>query len=280
VVQTSLSSQISRVDEATQEVRREVDDVKGELQAASHRLDQLTDETGGLLAARRDQDAARVRAVEEDASFDAVAALIRRGQELGVTTSNGARVAMTNGDRLRFRLVYGQAHGEERPTPMIWLNLDRPDGEDRRITAIWSPDEGFPDALVRLGEEMKRRREYPGDAIFDATALLTALVAATQLGIDLRQDPRGDEYQLDPIVEIVNAEWALTDGGLEHLSEPPYQIRPDQLLNDAHYRDHMLDKNWVRNGAAEFATAWDVAHAYYKRRPPRARRATGRPIGP
>jgi hypothetical protein len=262
VVQRSVSSQIQQ---AAQDVRREVDDVRDEVRQTANRLSELTAETASLLTEARDRDSAMARAIEEDASFEAVADLLRRGTELGAVSGRGLRVAMAHGERLRFRLVSAEESAGGPPAPMIWLEVEGPYGTERHVSAIWSAGEGFPAVLVRLAEEMKRQAVFPGDSVFDATSLLSGLVETLEFAIHLRENPRGDMHQLGAMIERINDEWALTKDGLEHLSKPPYAMQPSQLLDDAHFREHMLDKTWVISRQDEFEDAWDLARRYYER---------------
>jgi hypothetical protein len=263
LIQRSLSAQIRQVDATTQSVEQQVRDVRQEVADTVSRLDDLTGETAELLQATRDTDTAIADAVEQTASFDAVAQLLRRGRELGAISSYGPRVAMPHGERLRFRQVYED--GDE-SRPMIWVAQESPSGVDREIRAIWSAGEGFPAVMVGLAEEMKKRNAYPGDSVFDSTGLLRRLIETVSLGIGSREHARGDMQNLGPIIEIINPEWALTEDGLEHLSKPPYALRPNQLLEDEFLRESMLQKNWIKARSNLFEDAWELAGDYFKRR--------------
>lgn len=265
-LQQSLSSRIAQVDSATEQVRQSVDEVRTEVEGTARQLSDLTAETQDLLRRAREEDEARIRSAKADGSFAAVSDLLRRGAEMRAITRKGLRVAMLHGERLRFNLVTRADQAGDAPIPLILINQESPFGADRQIHGIWSPGEGLPEVLVRMAEEMKSRGQFPGDNVFDAGGLLNQLTEAIELVIGLRERSRGDTHQLDPLIELLNAEWALTDTGLEHLTKPPYEVRVDQLLDDPPFRDHMLDKNWVVAHRGEFEEAWDLAHGYHKAR--------------
>lgn len=254
-----LERRVTSVQVRTDQLEGQVEIVQEELRQTGLRLDELDPAIATRLATSRSADARLVEAVQEDASFENVLALLDRGVEQRAITSHGPRVALQHiPDRVRFsptQLSPGQR--------MIWIRLEEAAGTPTGVMASWNPTMSVPDVWEQLVQSAQGLSRYPGDTILAATPVLGDLIKTISRALTLRTDP-GGSHDLTPVIEILDGDWALTEGGLEHLGDPPYPIGTDRLLQDEYLCEHMLEKIWAQ--ADQVRQALSVAIGYHKRR--------------
>ncbi len=76
------------------------------------------------------------------------------------------------------------------------------------------------------------------------------------------------------MIELLSEQWALTDFGLERVTEPPYWIEREDILQEpAMRRDHLLEKTWLQPERERFLTDFQTAESFFgglaQRQPPR-----------
>ena len=118
---------------------------------------------------------------------------------------------------------------------------------------IQPPEQLFAGIAVAL----KKRGEYPGDEAFDSQGTMTALADVVELAIDAKSGRGRASSNLGAVIEVVNANWAVTDDGLEFLVGQPYTIERDRL-HEAGGLEHVRRKRWV-----DFDDAYRTACAVF-----------------
>jgi hypothetical protein len=230
---------------AVGEVRDEVRAVSGQIEADRLRLDQIQQQLNERLAAAQDADRALAEEAREIPSFDALWALLRRALELNVISTDGVRVRVPYlWERMRFAILDANAEGDTRE---LRVTVETAGGEALPISTLWRPTNTLADVLIAIADQWKVEGRYPGDEVFDASFLVTRLVATVELAIEARSR-RGDT-QLDRVVELLSPNWVLTEGYLEHYPDY-YSIGGNELATQAgvgQWRSHMREKPWVED---------------------------------
>lgn len=271
-----------RVEVSEEATRRRVGGVAEEVSAVSKRLEQtrqsLSDlqlQTSERLRQAAEADARLVEDAREDISFESITPIFRRAGELGAINDRGVRVVVPGQwERLRFRYVteVRQSAGVDN-FPFMKLSIEDAAGEEIGVAVNWKRTQTPADALVELAESWKRAGSYPGDHAMDAEWIFGRLLTSLEVAIRGRRT-RGD-WQLNPLIELVSTNWAMTDFGLEHVPDP-YEIPANELADDDELNDwrrHMGEKIWVdrENSAAKEARDADfwmvtqVAHQFFRR---------------
>jgi hypothetical protein len=259
-----------RIREARDTVRDEVGSVRREVRETARRLDDLD----GLYRERQDEaraaDRSALEAAHGDVTFENVHEVLRRARQQRAISTRGVQVPLDHvTDRMRFRLVYGEAPEDRDSGPMIWIDLVDATGFSSHVDVIWSPAEAVEDVWQRLVEGAQRNNRYPGDGILVPGRVIGRLLETARRALEVKTSPRGS-IDLGPVVEFVG-DWAITDQGLEHASEPACSIPSDRLLTDEHLDDSMLEKTWIDKRT--YLDAAGAARGYHERlardQPPR-----------
>jgi hypothetical protein len=261
-IQRALSREITRTGATVREVQREVADVREGLTETNVRLDELGARTAERIASARSAAADTVEVVRRDVSFENVRDALNRAISLRAIAGHGVRVALPHGYRLRFRPATTVAPSGE-SDPIVWISLEGAEGSRQPVTVIWSAGEDSPTVLGRLAEEMQEHNVYPGDDAFDGGKIFDALLDGLSLGIEAKTAEHGSG-DLGDVIELINPKWALLVDGLLHLGEPSYYVTVNHLLDDEHYFQHMLDKNWVVADEDSFREAWELAQSFHQ----------------
>jgi HAMP domain-containing protein len=273
-VERALERRVERVRSTTEEsvgkVEKDVQVLRDEVGEATSRIGELRSEFLDQVGQRREHDERAVTEAREAISWESIAALLDRAESLGGVSEDGVRVKLPHlWERVRFRQVRTEPPEGGESEPMTWISVETVGGEEVGIRAIWKPGEKAIDPLLRLAEEWQKEGTYPGDSTLDPDQLFGGLVDALETAIRSRTNERGTEA-LNALIEKVNDRWAITDFGLEHLGQPEYSIKKEDIVSDpAMRREHMLDKTWVTEHADEFREAFMVAEPFFK---PRKRR--------
>lgn len=272
-----LERRVELSEEKTREhvdaVAVEIADVSGRLEDTRRSLADVRQQLEDRLRAAADADFELVERAKANLSFDAVASLLDRAAQLGAVSQDGVRVALPGRwERLRFNTSIAiPPEGDGDREPVILMRLEGANGDDLGIRVSWTPSEPADEALLALAEAWKRDGTYPGNAALDAEQIFDRLLLTLEIAIRSRQ--AGGDDQLDPVIELISPNWALTDFGLEHLPAP-YQIDRERLKTEedlAHWRGHMRDKSWSaeEDGRAtesrepDFWMVTEVAHRYF-----------------
>jgi len=262
VLQATITRKIEDVRSTTHQLETGLGEVQQELARTSERLDELTNATTERIQTARTELADQIAGLNEDVSFERVAGLLERGDELQALSRRGVRVRLPHADlrlRWQYRLVVPQGYTEREP--IIQILLEDPSGKPLDVVVAWSPGQLLSEVIANLAEDMKRQGVYPGDAAMDTAAVVRSLAATLQLAIEARGGVGGTR-ELSHVVELVNERWALTDHGLEHLGTPVLAISPSEL-RDHERRNTVRGFTWVAQDVDKFEQAWDLGQRYH-----------------
>ncbi|WP_419864535.1 hypothetical protein [Candidatus Poriferisodalis sp.] len=175
-----------------------------------------------------DEIAAAVAALRSAVSRDAIADALRLGEELRLFNPHMFRLRTSGNeaspDLYAFLMEYGQVSE-------LWLNfgpvlfgsLDPtqwdprygPD-EENPVGTIWRPEESAAE-IVRVLERQLLANDVVGRDLFDFARAVDMLALSLQVAFAARSGNGGPVKLSAPLICLVNAQWALTDEGLESL---------------------------------------------------------------
>jgi hypothetical protein len=214
-----------------------------QLRATTAQLHTLTDVTRERLAeTRRRQDQVFDQA-KRAPSRGAIIELLTDATSIGAIDASGIRVRVPATTlRLRFRPDDAD----------ILVAVEEADGAPLG-QADWNADESAEAFAQELAEVLRKLDRYPGDDGYDPTAIFQRLIEILQLGVRARvgEYPR----DLERLIEIPNADWAICAGGLFSLQRH-YHI-PTYRIIDGHvdWPRHMRSLGWIDEAAFDEAYA-------------------------
>jgi hypothetical protein len=232
--QWMLERGITEVREQGRETRSSVKQLSNEVEAIRQEtaagLDDLRKVTLEHVQQRRRTDEDAFRRFREDPTFGNITDLIKRAQQLGALSKQGVRVQLPGTSfRLRFPLPIGPDNGSP---PVLEVGLEEEDGtrpHDATGARLamrgqrpirWSADQTAGEWAASVAAELQALNRYPGDEQFDPSGALERLTSLLQLAIEARTRPPSATTsmpRLQPIIEIPNDEWAITEDGLQGL---------------------------------------------------------------
>jgi hypothetical protein len=241
--QWTLERGITEVREQGQETRSSVEQLSHEIetirQETAAGLDDLRRVTLEHVQQRRQTDEAAFRRFREAPTFENVAELINRAQQLGGISKRGVRVQLPGTSfRLRFPNPAGLDNGSP---PVLEVGLEEEDGtrpHDATGPPIamrgqrpirWAAGQTASEWAASLAAELQALNRYPGDDQFDPSGALEQLMSLLRLAIEARTRPPSATTsmpRLRPIIEIPNDEWVITEDGLQGLrSEDTFTVK-------------------------------------------------------
>lgn len=201
------------VDERVEEIRQEV--------AAA--LDQLGEATQTRLHQGRDADEQALQRFTDTPNVANLLDLYKRATNLAAISLHGVRVRIPGTDlRLRFRAVELRAGvptpGVETSLSAFWVDVQKADGT-KAWPMVWQADQPADMFATKLAEELSRRRQYPGDEVFDAGDMFRQLRDTLALGIRARTGAARLDQQVGPVLEILPNGLVISDEGLFHVGD-------------------------------------------------------------
>jgi hypothetical protein len=264
---------VTEVRRQTQETRSSVEQLSHELEAirqqAAASLDDLRDIALESVRQRRESDEEAFRRFKEEPTFHNVAELIHRASELGAIPDRGVRVRLPGTSlRLRFPLPGRPDNGSstalevglEEEDATLPPDATRP-GEAVRgqLPIRWAATQSAGDWAASLAAQLQRLNRYPGDDQFDPAGALEQLTRLLRLAIEARTRPssaNGSLPRLEPVVEMPNDQWVITEDGLQSLSsETAFTVR--ELFDPTSAEKAVSDLE--AGPAARLREAWQVA---------------------
>lgn len=228
-----------RVERAREEVQDRIDSVAADVHRTQSQIEHLGEETRSRIAAKRESDKELLRRLSAEPTERNVWNALHRAQQFSALDPAGVRVRIPESSlRVRFNAVAA----DEASAGSVDISVEDRDG--RQITGFesWTFDERAADALTALVEDLWRRGAYPDDERFDATDIFKRLASALGTVLTLWTNGRAGGA-LGPVVELDDP-WALTQYGVEHVTDARRKVARRQLLDD-------------RNGARERLRADD-----------------------
>jgi hypothetical protein len=138
---------------------------------------------------------------------------------------------------IRVRAVHRAPEGD--PVDLVELSFEDADLRLVGDTVIWSPGERPEDVLVRLATGLQDSIAWPGDAAFDAEAILATVAAGLSRVIDLRRGSQGDR-NVRQIIALVGDDWAITREGLDSLRSSDVWAESYELVGDSRHAFNRL----------------------------------------
>lgn len=250
LVQKRIERRIAQVQKSQREIEASQETVASEISALSDELadtrdqlrathERLTDTVITRLAAKRDRDWDRFKAVDEQPSAEIIGDALTRAIELGLIPTSGCRVELFDTYLyVRFMTLKG-ADG----SPIVPLILETQDGSPiGKVTLAGSQE--TEDVLVELGELVQARGFYPGDMAFDPGRIFADLRFLLELAHTRATGDNGIRDPLGRLVQLCPPQWAITEHAITSIKDMPYQIQLDRL-NELDWWDHMHAKPWV-----------------------------------
>ncbi len=190
-----------------------------------------------------DEIAAAVAALRSTVSRNAIADALRLGEELRLFNPHMFRLRTSGNeaspDLYAFLMEYGQVSE-------LWLNfgpvlfgsLDPtqwdphygPD-EENPVGTIWRPEVSAAE-IVGVLERQLLANDVVGRDQFDFAKALDMLALSLQVAFAARSGNGGPVRLRAPLICLVNAEWAITDEGLESLLADCHYPISDELATD------------------------------------------------
>jgi hypothetical protein len=272
-LQSIFERGVSEVRKQTQETRSSVEHLSHEIEAIRQQtaasLDDLRDAALERVRERRESDEQAFRRFEEQPTFENVAALLQRAWELGAISRRGVRVRLPGTTlRLRFPLP-GRPDNGDAPELAVGLEEEdatlphdatRPEAPVRgQLPVRWEAAETAGDWAASLASQLQRLNRYPGDERYDPAGALAELTALLRLAVESRTrpaSPNGTAPRLEPLVEMPNDQWVITEEGLRSLSsEQAFTVR--ELFDTTREEKVLTDLD--AEGAAKLREAWALA---------------------
>jgi hypothetical protein len=216
--------------------------------------DELSRAVLSRLVANRMEDEALFGSVEFAPSHRVLADALTRASRLGLITSNGCRVELSNTQLY----LWFQVVRRRRPGGGPRLALQRVDGST--VTVIrWPKSRSAEDILLTVGEAVQASGTYPGDGAFEPgrvfADLRTLFRTAHQLSTTM---PTG------PLVQLCPPQWAVTSHAITCVQpEHTYTIALGDL-RDAHSYAEVISAAWLDRDS--FDKARCTATALYEAR--------------
>ena len=272
-LQSIFERGVTEVRKQTEETRSSVEHLSQEIEAirqqAAASLEDLRDVALERVRQRRESDEEAFRRFEVEPTFDNVAALIQRAWELGAISARGVRVRLPDTTlRLRFPLPGSPDNGDA-PALEVGLeeeNATTPHDATRPAAAVrgqvpirWAAGETASDWAASLAAQLQRLNRYPGDDHYDPAGALEQLIGLLRLAVEARTRPasaNGSVPRLEPVVEMPNDQWVITEDGLQSLSsEAAFTVR--ELFDATTAEKALTDLDAGR--AEKLREAWAVA---------------------
>ena len=272
-LQSIFERGVTEVRKQTQATRSSVEHLSQEIEAirqqAAASLDDLRDVALERVRQRRQSDEEAFRRFEEEPSFHNLAPLIQRASELGAISARGVRVRLPGTTlRLRFPLPGRPDNGD---SPALEVGLEeedatlphdatKPEAAVRgQVPIRWRAAESASDWAATLAAQLQRLNRYPGDDEYDPAGALERLIALLRAAIEARTRPasaNGSVPRLEPIVEMPNDEWVITEDGLQSLSsDTSFTVR--ELFDATRAEKALTDLD--AGHAAKLREAWALA---------------------
>jgi hypothetical protein len=171
-------------------------------------LADLGEQTRELFRQRHEEDQRAVDLFLDNVTAASTAEMLHRAYGLQALSADGVRV-LVPGTFLRLRFSSVKADAVE-------VELQEWDGTvlHKYEWADMAPAE----LLMAVAADLVTLGRFPGEAVYDGTAIMESLHDAVELVIQAKY---GDEVTppLGPLYEVVNRKWAVTDVGVECLTE-------------------------------------------------------------
>jgi hypothetical protein len=246
-----LGERVAAVERRTDELSNAVDEVREDVQETRASLDRVGEETRNLVRTRQERDHVAIGEVRANVTAEAVGDLLRRARSLKAISDCGLRVKIADSwERLSFNA--------DPPDGPVTVVLEKYDGELLE-RLIWQPDVSAAEFMAEVVEALIRHNRYPG-ASFDGAGIIYDLLNAVEVAMACRWGTAGPIGGLDPVIEVPNAQWALTDAGLECIQEL-YPITANRL-GETDWKEHVGEKTWVDQRA--FRSTFDLMSALVK----------------
>jgi hypothetical protein len=232
------------------EVRRQAQATRSSVEQLSHEIEAIRQQTAASLddlrtvtlesmQQRRRSDEDAFRRFREGPTFQNITELIHRAGELGAISNRGVRVRLPDTTfRLRFPLPGRADNGD---SPVLEVGLEEADAtlpHDATAPRIamrgqrpvrWSAAQSAGEWAASVAPELQRLNRYPGDEHFNPAGALEQLMRVLRLAIEARTRPPSATApmpRLQPIIEMPNDEWVITEDGLQSLtSEAAFTVR-------------------------------------------------------
>jgi hypothetical protein len=242
-----IENRLRRAEQRTASMASELAGVRD----AVLRLDQVGTAARELIESSRESWEAELAAAADAPTRRNIARLVDQATSAGLLAVGGFRVRIP-GTELRLRYVLVPTASD----PALSLTIERVDAEPVH-GLMWTGD--TPVAIIArdIAEAAAALHLYPGDAEYDASALLGDLLAGIRHGVAGRHGDR--PRRLGALVEVPGRQWAIAEDGLYCL-ERDYRIPLHRLGETSEdWRSHMLAKSWVDRD--DFLTAYGIAIA-------------------
>lgn len=203
------------------------------VRAAAEQLDALTAITRERLSEHRRQREDLLRGAQREPTQAAIRGLLSDALEIGAVATSGGRV-MIPGSSLRLRFRSDDADIVARTEEMDGTVL-----EELR----WRAGESAGTFAERLAVRLTAMSQYPRDRSFDPTTVFQQLLKLLEVGVESRTGER--PYDLGPLIEIPNEQWAISSEGLFSLQRP-YHISAERIINSHEdWPRYMRSQSWV-----------------------------------
>ncbi|MEV5967179.1 hypothetical protein AB0L70_35745 [Kribbella sp. NPDC051952] len=217
-------------------VNRQIKDVEAEIDASQQRLKKTLDEIDAGVQTRLSDDADRAtelfEALRSAPSQEDVKAAVAFAQDWLIASSYGARVGVAGGELyVRYLVRDG----------VLRLAID--DGFTANIMVYeWSPGVAPSDAFTEIARRLRLTASWPTVGEFHGATTLAGLADIYAFGLNARK--RG-EYSMRKLIQLVGAEWALTETALVSRAHPHYTVALQRLPKEMNWYEHLGDKLWV-----------------------------------
>ena len=204
-----------------------------QIRATAAQLDALTAVTRQQLSEHQRQREELLDAAERDPTQGMVHLLLGEAVKIGAIVPAGPRVVLPGSPlRLRFR---------PDDTDVV-AQIEEPEGAILGSVS-WHIRESADTFAKRLAGDLRALGRYPGDGIFDPSAMLQKLLKVVRLGIETRSGERG--HDLGPLIEMPNDQWAISSDGLFSLQRP-YHIAAERIIGShENWPRYMRNQAWA-----------------------------------
>lgn len=235
---------------------RQLSDIRRDVEQQRTSLESIRSLSRDLVGKQYTAVADLLEAWDTNLNLESVWSLLNSAQSVGAISADGIRVYLPGPDLERWMRLRAEGTSDH---PRVLFAVEMADRTEEAHYE-WHMDRSPHDAVRDLFEVVRRTGvEWTA---FDAAWIFEQALIPIRIGLEAKYRAPRRNRDLEHVVEVPEAQWAITGRGLECTTRH-YPIDWWRLWEED-WVDHMEGKGWVDIG--EFITALMHARGYFESR--------------